>query len=1235
MFGNLFDEEGGGDGPRTGQSNTPPPPPSPRGRTALAGIWNQGSTCFLNTFLQTLSFLPEFRDAMFQLSAEELRFHAEDIKRRRVIPIELQKLFASLMMEEQQAVSSKLVTDSFGWGNEVQQQHDVQELSSVLLPALHDSLRGTSGQNIIRDLMHITTVQKIQCRGCSNITEKEAEESTLFVQVEGFPKGLGDSLHNAFCTPEMMIGENRYRCDICQCHTDAEKSLKLRKLPPLLMLALNRFATDKATWRAYKVIDQFPFPMELDMGRYMENGRSDSDTVYELTAVIVHSGNCGGGHYTACIRDIDGLGHWETPGGDTADQSQIVKKDLVECFSAVQVVATILHKTQQRHGKVTLDRLSTEISRQTGVSWAKQYKRRYGAFPKFLKDHSEYFLVDQNLVSLVEETKGVSGTEGMSDKKDVNANPVASKRDNRRAPKDARHGQNWFFFNDANVAPMLAEELKNDYGGRKSAYMLMYRLKNLQRPTEAGGNPEYGIPQHLKQEIDTKNQELLRTRQEYERVKKEQEEEEERKKREVEVEIHYHFNYKVENGMLTTDNGSIRESLPRSQTLGELMTFISMLSSGHLEEGFHLHRMKCWGNKTHLYDELTEKEKTLEELSVESGTMLFAWDGHQVDGQSVCTGVESEPLILQLKEYCSPRTVTHAFPKNTTLIEFRTQVSKLTGIPEDQLKLQFPEVVVKGDDENRGELDTLESLRLTDKACILFDGSNRATFGVDLSRADMLIDGASEPVSWPADDRFCIHIENRCDRQSKDSPVLELEVENCMTVEEVKQLFMTMYSIQCDSTTLNELHPIRGMQQPYDERVTVGKAGITSTTHLVLDLAAMSFEFKLYPDPAPDQPGMQVTIQKNSTVQECFLAMAQVAGLSDPSDWHLCTSNFMFDRINVLEDWDMVLFSNCHFFVLEKGRLLPKGHISLPVWLYPSPSQMFLDAAGNMDDLIISDYSKPSTIEPAFLGDVEIDKDSKLDVLRIQVAELLAKKRRHAIPAQLRLRIIEGKHQRLRRVLRDPNNTLRRLKVENKQPIGVEIVNVSANPCKEEIVLNIQVRKAQDKTYELPQELLWDTRCGTSAAKLKQDIASRLMVPDEVLVIAKHFPNECQWRILKDTVQPQTARGYGRGRGKRRSHGGPKHNICQKPFYVEDGDIIGVISQVHCLSAEVLGTPAVSVKGVTADDFSTEEDTLARAQLEEDRRKKQLERQGRCFPNGLSVARIPEVALKIQVHDYS
>ena len=68
MFGSLFetDEEGSknsksGTTGRVSKQNKLNWPPQPRGVTGICGLQNQGATCYLNSLLQTLFFIPEFR----------------------------------------------------------------------------------------------------------------------------------------------------------------------------------------------------------------------------------------------------------------------------------------------------------------------------------------------------------------------------------------------------------------------------------------------------------------------------------------------------------------------------------------------------------------------------------------------------------------------------------------------------------------------------------------------------------------------------------------------------------------------------------------------------------------------------------------------------------------------------------------------------------------------------------------------------------------------------------------------------------------------------------------------------------------------------------------------------------------------------------------------------------------------------------------------------------------------
>ena len=92
----------------------------------------------------------------------------------RIIPLQLQRLFARLLLVDAQAVSTAALTDSFGWTNsEELVQHDVQELSRILLSAVEQSLVGTQGHTLVKDLYHGQLVNQIICQTCGRCSERK------------------------------------------------------------------------------------------------------------------------------------------------------------------------------------------------------------------------------------------------------------------------------------------------------------------------------------------------------------------------------------------------------------------------------------------------------------------------------------------------------------------------------------------------------------------------------------------------------------------------------------------------------------------------------------------------------------------------------------------------------------------------------------------------------------------------------------------------------------------------------------------------------------------------------------------------------------------------------------------------------------------------------------------------------------------------------------------------------
>lgn len=95
------------------------------------------------------------------------------------------------------------------------------------------------------------------------------------------------------------------------------KRLCVKKLPPVLAIQLKRFEYDYERVCAIKFNDYFEFPRDLDMEPYTVSGLAklegeviDCDyeesvkgtcTKYQLTGIVVHSGQASGGHYYSYI----------------------------------------------------------------------------------------------------------------------------------------------------------------------------------------------------------------------------------------------------------------------------------------------------------------------------------------------------------------------------------------------------------------------------------------------------------------------------------------------------------------------------------------------------------------------------------------------------------------------------------------------------------------------------------------------------------------------------------------------------------------------------------------------------------------------------------------------------------------------------------------------------------------------------------------------------------------------
>ncbi|KAK7805232.1 hypothetical protein U0070_001132 [Myodes glareolus] len=238
----------------------------------------------------TLHFTPEFREALFSLGPEELGSLEDKDKpnaKVRIIPLQLQRLFAQLLLLDQEAASTIDLTDSFGW------------------------TIGTSGHDLINRLYHGTIVNQIVCKECKNISEKQEDFLDLTVAVKNV-SGLEDALWNMYVEEEVFDCDNLYHCGTCDRLVKATKSAKLRKLPPFLTISLLRFNFDFVKCERYKETSCYTFPLRINLKPFCEQSElDDMEYMYDLFSVIIHKGGCYGGHYHVYIKDVDHLGNWQ------------------------------------------------------------------------------------------------------------------------------------------------------------------------------------------------------------------------------------------------------------------------------------------------------------------------------------------------------------------------------------------------------------------------------------------------------------------------------------------------------------------------------------------------------------------------------------------------------------------------------------------------------------------------------------------------------------------------------------------------------------------------------------------------------------------------------------------------------------------------------------------------------------------------------------------------------------
>ncbi|XP_039005085.1 ubiquitin carboxyl-terminal hydrolase 3-like isoform X2 [Hibiscus syriacus] len=236
------------------------------------GLENFGNTCYCNSVLQALYFCVPFREQLLDYYSRNK--NGADVE---------DNLLTCLADLFTQISSQKKKTGVIAPKRFVQRLKKQNEL-----------FRSYMHQGILTN--------ETRCLRCETVTARDETFFDLSLDIEQ-NSSITSCLKN-FSSTETLNAEDKFFCDKCCSLQEAQKRMKIKKPPHILVIHLKRFKYIEQLGRYKKLSYRVVFPLELKLSNTVE----DADSEYSLFAVVVHVGSGPNhGHYISLVKSHN---HW-------------------------------------------------------------------------------------------------------------------------------------------------------------------------------------------------------------------------------------------------------------------------------------------------------------------------------------------------------------------------------------------------------------------------------------------------------------------------------------------------------------------------------------------------------------------------------------------------------------------------------------------------------------------------------------------------------------------------------------------------------------------------------------------------------------------------------------------------------------------------------------------------------------------------------------------------------------
>ncbi|XP_041076728.1 ubiquitin carboxyl-terminal hydrolase 12-like isoform X2 [Polyodon spathula] len=152
----------------------------------------------------------------------------------------------------------------------------------------------------VHEIFQGTLTNETRCLNCEAVSSKDEDFLDLSVDVEQ-NTSITHCLRG-FSNTETLCSECKYYCEQCRSKQEAQKRMRVKKLPMILALHLKRFKYMDQLHRYTKLSYRVVFPLELRLFN-TSGDATNPDRMYDLVAVVVHCGSGPNrGHYITIVK---------------------------------------------------------------------------------------------------------------------------------------------------------------------------------------------------------------------------------------------------------------------------------------------------------------------------------------------------------------------------------------------------------------------------------------------------------------------------------------------------------------------------------------------------------------------------------------------------------------------------------------------------------------------------------------------------------------------------------------------------------------------------------------------------------------------------------------------------------------------------------------------------------------------------------------------------------------------